>query len=130
MAIGSQVVALPGEAVCGARLVPAQASRAGSTIDWEGAPIPLASLSRIVTGTEDDPVGSRFPAVVLRSRGTCAAFSVQRVLALEEIVTAPVAADVPCARIVAAVSLDQDSRVRLVLDPGALVATACGDGAG
>ncbi|HZP41989.1 MAG TPA: response regulator [Candidatus Binatia bacterium] len=131
LAVDAAGVALvPLDAVRATRLVTAgdvASSAAGERVVHEGDAIPFVPLAAVL-GRPGPPRGDRRPrpAVVVRSGTRLAAFGVDRVLGITDIVVRPLPPLMAAAPVVAAAAIDANGGPQLVLDPAALVTAAAG----
>jgi two-component system chemotaxis sensor kinase CheA len=111
------------------RVLPDEVMRTphGQSILYDGGSIPLASLAGAIA-PRVAPVGTTgpFSAVVVQGRTSAAAFRVDRVVEVANVVLRPLPDLAVGAAFVAGTSFDLDGTPRLVLEPDALVAAAAG----
>lgn len=121
---GGDRVLLPLDAVRHIRrLTPSEISQSasGESILFEGLPIPLVPLARLL-GSTVTQVGRALSAVVLAGGSGQAALAVDRLHGTSEIVLQVLPDLAPAEDIVAGICLDVEGGTQIVLDPDALVA--------
>ena len=120
--------ALPLEMIAGAlRLEPGEVSARseGTSIEYEGVPIPFMPLEQLLHGTAAQEA-RMWSAIVLRDGNSMAAIGIDKLLGASRIVVRPLPALTPCDPIVAGTWLDGQGNARLLLDGPALIAAISG----
>lgn len=117
---------LPVDAVRGTlRLSPEAVVRMpyAQSLVYDGSSIPLGSLARaLVDDVSPTRTAGRQSVVVVQGRTSTAAFSVDRILGIRNVVFRPLPDLAPSASFVVGASVDAEGTPQLVLDPDELVA--------
>jgi two-component system chemotaxis sensor kinase CheA len=122
--------AIPLDAVRAALRVSAAAvirSAHSESIAYDGGMIPLVPLARLLRPAAASAWSTPPIAVVLRAGVQVAAVGVDRLLTTDTVMARPLPALAHASPVVAAAALDADGNPQLLLDPGAVVAAACGE---
>lgn len=129
---GDAVAAIPLDAVRRTlRIAPAEVARSatGNAVSLDGTLVPLVALaprlSRATYGAGAMPFHRACSAVVVAAAGGTAAVVVDRLLGTEAVMQRPLPPLAPAAAWVAGAYIDGAGNARIVLDPEALVDSAC-----
>lgn len=98
----------------------------GDRIVFEGRSIPYAPLVDAIGRVGKPHEGGAQLAVVLQAGSACAAFGVERLVGIVDVVVRPMPALVAADPVVASASIDADGKPQLLFDPAALIAVAAG----